>query len=95
MVGWSKNSLSRVGAFVFLIAGCTGEPLTVEDMAPEEAYTVADAGPVAMRRLTQVQFKNCAPNTPPKMGVCASMGFPSKSPFGPSAGFQRTEPILN
>ena len=38
--------------------GCATEPLTVDDMAPEEAYVQADAGPAAMRRLTQAQFYN-------------------------------------
>ena len=47
-----------MSAGVLFVAACNGEPLTAEDMAPEASYVDMAAGEVAMRRLTQAQFRN-------------------------------------
>lgn len=58
MTFWRTSTCLQVASLAFCLSACTGEPLTVEDMAPEDAYGPADAGHVSMRRLTQAQFQN-------------------------------------
>ena len=52
--------MCTIGAFCVgsAVAGCTGVPLSVEDMEPQEGYEAAVPGAVSMRRLTQAQFRN-------------------------------------
>ena len=40
-----------------MLGACDSE-LSLNDMAPEDEYTVVDPGPVSMRRLTRTQYDN-------------------------------------
>ena len=51
---WAIGSLWLGG----VTSGCTGAPLSIEDMESDEGYEEVVPGDLSMRRLTQAQFRN-------------------------------------
>lgn len=45
-------------SFYLGLMGCKNAELSIDDMAPEDSYEKVTPGPVAMRRLTRVQYDN-------------------------------------